>query len=156
MKPIYILHLCVVSVFMTTTPISAYEVLTHQDVSEHALIESDLKKNSSIIETLGLTPAQQFPGDDQKLRTIIDLVKHGAEQEDNLRGSRFLHHFYDPYHHVPLTSVSPTELIGLTILYGQPLLPTQKSFDWALEDFRDLGGDQLFSFKDARRYFFER
>ena len=27
--------------------------------------------------------------------------------------------------------------------------------DWALEDTQDLGADQLFSFKDARRYFFE-
>jgi len=88
------------------------------------------------------------------LRTITDLIKHGAEQEDELRGSRFVHHFYDPVYKRPLT-VSPNEIQELSVLYGRPFLPTQKSFDWALEDSSDLGGDQVFSFKDARRYFFE-
>jgi len=44
MKRIFILSLCVVSGIMSTATVSAYEVVTHEDISEHALTDSALKK----------------------------------------------------------------------------------------------------------------
>ncbi|NOT55998.1 MAG: hypothetical protein HOP18_15470 [Deltaproteobacteria bacterium] len=159
MNKLVVLFFLVVS-FVGSQTAFAYEVHTHQDIAHKAIEASELQTEEALLPSLGLKPFSHnqffsnstFPGG---VGTLGDLIEHGVEQEDNLRGSRFLHHFYDPYHHVPLTTVSPTEIIGLAILFGHPLLPTQKSFDWALEDSRDLGGDQVFSFKDARRYFFE-
>ena len=66
MKRRFILGLYFVCGIMSTTSVFAYEVLTHKDFSEHALADSALKKEASLITALGLAPAQQFPGTDQK------------------------------------------------------------------------------------------
>jgi len=137
--------------------ISAYEVQTHQDTSQAAFNVSVLQVDDGILHNLGLKPVTEkelFPNFRGELQTIEQLIQFGSEQEDDYPGSRFLHHFYDPTHEKGLDDITQSGLAATQARYGNTHLPLQKSFDWALEDTRDLGGDQLFSFKDARQHFF--
>src|SRR5262249_13173673 len=146
----------------------AYEIVTHEDISQKAIEVSVLASPSSALDGLQLKGAaeesQKFPGADEKERTIRDLIRYGAEQEDDLGfpgvgGSRFMRHFYDPLHNIPLTDFTAVDLEFVKMRFGVPYQPIQQSPTWALEDNGDfldskLGG-QIFSYKDAQKYFYK-
>ena len=146
-----------------------YEVPTHQGISQQAVQKSVLVTDGKVMQALGLKrlfpgkPDERigknelFPNSERDRHDIIDLVRDGAGFEDDFKGSRFLHHFYDPQHDVPLTDISGAGIAFLSFVFGTPYSPLQKSPDWALEDRQEylIGGfnGQLYSWRDARLYF---
>lgn len=119
---------------------SAYDIQTHRELSAQAVEKSVLRTDSSVLANLGLkllSEDELFPNSKGLERTIKDLVRDGAEFEDD--APRFFHHFYDPVYDRSLT-------IG-----GVPL--GYKSPDWALEDQGEIGGQDN-SFRGARRWLF--
>ena len=137
----YLKIIMVTSMFLVSTgSLEAYEPTTHEKMAEKATEMSDLDKpNPVVLLNLGLkpdirNPKQKFPNSDGKEKLILDLIKNGANFEDN--DSRPLNHFYDPISGKPLS-----------------LLLGHSSPDWALEDTVEPAG-QDYSYKDAREYFF--
>lgn len=137
--------------------VSAYEVSTHKLISVAAVNQSELKPNGEILKSLGLKPfldkdGELFPNSEQSdPKPILDLIQDGAGFEDDLPGSRFVHHFYDPVHDLPLMSLAPGDKEASTLLFGWLADPI-RSPDWILEDRGDISV-QEFSFKDARLHF---
>jgi hypothetical protein len=130
MKRLFVFLLLVPS-FMITKMVAAYEVQTHEQLSEQALSKSVLASEVTVLTNLGLEPLatnQKFQIPEEKPRTIIELIKDGSKFEDDF--PRSLNHFYNPLDNTGISNPSP---------------------DWALEDLSDLGG-QNNSFKDARQY----
>ena len=116
---------------------SAYEVPTHENMSESALARSDIA-TGNVLAQLGLDPYSSNeiftnPQTFNKNITIVKLVRQGANFEDNI--PRFLNHFYDPINNS-----------GLGVMNTSP--------GWALEDTAD-DGEQAYSYKDARQYFYD-
>lgn len=117
----------------------SYEPSTHIEISAEAAKLSIL---NGVLTNLGLDKSiedadQKLPNSEGVNRTILDLIKDGADFEDN--GIRSVNHFYDPLHDRPLN------------ILGAPL--GSKSPDWALEDNR-FEAVQDFSLKDARNYLY--
>jgi hypothetical protein len=137
--------------------VSAYEVSTHKLISVEAINRSVLSPDRDVLKNLGLKPfldedGEFFPNSEgSQPKTILDLVQDGAGFEDDLPGSRFVHHFYDPVHDIPLT-LAPGDKEGSSILFGGWLADPIRSPDWILEDRGDISV-QEFSFKDARLHF---
>ena len=115
---------------------NAYEVPTHENMSESALVRSDIAATGNLLTQLGLDPyssEEKFlnPKTLRKEITIKKLIRQGANFEDNI--PRFFNHFYDPINNsgLGLFSMSP---------------------DWALED-TSADGEQEYSYKDAINIF---
>ncbi|MES2353741.1 MAG: hypothetical protein V4568_04915 [Pseudomonadota bacterium] len=111
----------------------AYEVQTHETLSEAALNGSVLKTDSSVLARLGLEPLdrqQKFPGSDGQ-QEIVNLFKIGANLEDT--SIRAINHFYDPITDNGVAFTSPT---------------------WTLEDKGSIPR-QNYSFRDTRDYFYK-
>jgi hypothetical protein len=131
--------------FSLIYPISvvhAYEVGTHEEMSQNAVEISQLAKGD-ILTDLGLKSLdenQKFPNSKNNSGRIIELFRNGANFEDD--NVRPLNHFFDP-----------KSGYGLAIPNARP------SPDWALEDKGDVtdvsGRAQDFSYKDARKYFLD-
>lgn len=137
------LRLVSVLLLVSTNTSFAYEVDTHEDLSENAALVSVLAKDSSLLSHLGLQQLpldsgdQQFPNSQREPRSIVQLIRNGSNFEDN--NPRALAHFYNPRTGRPI--------IGL----GLP------SPDWALEDTGPqsllLLHQQEDSFADTRQFF---
>jgi hypothetical protein len=109
---------------------------THSDLSGAAVLKSTIDTDATLLPNLGLLPFSQNQLFSSK--TIVQLIQSGAIREDD--DTRALNHFYDP-----------DKDRALTVL----LYPVgKKSPDWALEDVGDIA-EQLFSYKDARDYFYK-
>lgn len=93
------------------------------------------------IDVAGIDDANRpFPNSKGQPRTIIRLVRDGANFEDSLSLFRPLRHFFNP-----------RTGQGLSV----PILGVQTpSPDWALNDRGDISG-QEFSYRDARQYLFD-
>jgi len=134
---------------MIITQAFAYELETHADLSQAALLSSVLSQPSSAVLTdLGLEESvnidRQFPGSSGVESSITQLFRTGARFEDSFPRPR--HHFYDPFNNRPLT------ILGIEVGRTSP--------DWALEDGGQISGilgigAQDFSFVDARGYLFK-
>ena len=116
----------------------AYEQPTHENMSESALVRSDIAVTGNLLTQLGLDPYSSNktfldPKTMSKQLTINELIRQGAKFEDNT--PRFLNHFYDPINNR-----------GLGAMNTSP--------GWALEDTAD-DGEQAYSYKDARQYFYD-
>jgi hypothetical protein len=116
---------------------NAYEVPTHENMSESALVRSDIA-TGDLLAQLGLDPYssnKKFlnPKTLRDQLTIKELLRQGANFEDN--APRFLNHFYDPINNT-----------GLGVMNTSP--------GWALEDTAD-DGEQAYSYKDAMQYFYD-
>ena len=123
---------------------AAYEVDTHQDMSENALNTSNLSMDTSVLSNLGLLPLtskQKFPNSKSEAQNIIELIRTGAKFEDDvtLVNPRPLNHFFNPLTNAALT-------VGIALGSASP--------DWALED-TGVIGNQDFSYRDARQYFYD-
>ena len=86
-------------------------------------------QDSDLLKNLGLSNSQP--------ETFLANVRFGANFEDS--GARSLNHFYNPVNGMPIPA-------GPFTNYTSP--------DWALEDRGDIS-DQAFSYKDARKYFYD-
>lgn len=139
-------RLLIAHVLTSASASFAYGIPTHRTLSERAVAASVLGKDRTVLYNLGVSANQQFPNFKGREETINELVKDGAEFEDNL--PRPLHHFYDPVNDRPLTNI-PWFLQPFLFVAGPP----RKSPDWALEDRGDID-KQDSSFKDARLYLY--
>jgi len=124
---------------------NAFEPETHGDISEDAATRS-VMNDRQLLKDLGIDVAgiddanRPFPNSKGQPRTIIRLVRDGANFEDSLSLFRPLRHFFNPR----------TDQ-GLSV----PILGVQTpSPDWALNDRGDISG-QEFSYRDARQYLFD-
>ncbi len=131
--------LLIILLFIRMEIATAYEVPTHEALSEQAAKKSTLNPqvDPSVVLNLGLQATslddtnQKFPNYKDDERTIRQLTQDGSAFEDN--GFRALNHFYNP-------------LTGRAISsFGSP------SPDWALEDHGEIGG-QNDSFFNARKF----
>lgn len=118
-------------------PLAAYEQITHQELSEKAAEASILKDANDILKELGLKGlrdlSQTFPNSNGDSRILLDVIKDGADFEDN--NIRPLFHFFDPLHDEGLLFfTSPT---------------------WALEDKGKIHLLQNYSFSDARDHLYK-
>lgn len=138
----FILIACTVSFLVSTSPSLAYEVTTHEDMSEAAAFSSVLAKPETL-SALGLTggmddPKLIFPNSKGNAKTIKFLIRDGSRFEDSLL--RPVNHFFD--------SIS-----------GDALLPlvAKPSPTWALEDKGSIVFPllQRYSFADARDYLYK-
>lgn len=123
-----------------------YEVDTHEVLTEAAADRSVLQIDRQVLKDLGLDKdirdrTQQFPNSANSPRTVLGLLRDGANFEDDLFSTvRVLRHFYNP-----ITGQ------GLSTL----VLPAQTpSPDWALAP-RGSDSNQQFSYWDARQYLFD-
>ena len=138
MNPAVLLAVIGLSIAGIAAESMAYEILTHQDLTEAAADRSVLTLDPSVLKNLGLErgvrdQTQTFPNSKRRERRILDLLRDGAEFEDDaVPVLGFTRHFYNP-----VTG------LGLNITR----LPTQTaSPDWALQ------GGQEFSYLHARQY----
>lgn len=128
---------CCVSVSMSAF---AYEVTTHEDLSEQAVLRSKLK---DVLPSIGLKTTNDPLTDIDTTRTIAEWIIIGANHEDDTISAnfaRYRNHFFDPQHGVAGYSFGA--------LSGEP------SLDWALEDTKTFI-TQSYSFKKARQYFYD-
>lgn len=143
-----IIYAGVLGILLQPLSTFAYKEDTHMQISRASASSSNLTK-IELLNDLGLTfpiedDKQQFPDSDGIPRSIINLIRQGANFED--KDSRALNHFFNPLTNQPLT------IFGFSILNAT-------SPDWALEDKGDIanniGGAQDFSYKDARQSFYK-
>ena len=148
------LAICTLGLLSQSVSISAYEIDTHEKLSQEAYSVSNLLQSPDIQKNLGLLSSDMFPGSDGIPKSIIRLIGDGAKFEDDTNGiKRPLNHFYDPVHNLPLNinGVKVGDLLCAVPGIGCQL--TEMSPDWAIEDSKDIS-QQSFSFKDARQYFY--
>nr|MCU0974138.1 hypothetical protein [Burkholderiales bacterium] len=122
----------------------AYEIETHEVLSEAAVDASALVNNSSQLERLGLQrgvrdPRQRFPDSKSDVLTVLGLVRQGARYEDDVLTlpPRPLHHFFDPATGKGL-SIDPLRYVGILPVSVLNLIAgvnatNQASPDWALD-----------------------
>lgn len=145
----------------------AYEIVTHWQLSNASYGLSNLA-SESLLRQLGIKEVAEErlfrafhrggkrelyevePTCDPKTRmTLRQLLACGAMYED-IPGPRSFSHFFDPAHNGdPLTVygyLKPGLVIG-----GNPNMPSP---DWSIGD-KDYPIGQMFSYRDARRYFFD-
>ncbi|MBZ0092498.1 MAG: hypothetical protein K8F27_09790 [Sulfuricellaceae bacterium] len=148
----YISFLLVGSALLFALEGVAYEVDTHEKLSETAAKNSILSSDTDVLKNLGLLPSIEdnnnlFPNSEGKPRNILNLIKDGANFEDNLSLYRPINHFFNPLNWTGLT-------------YAGLPLPNWPSLVWALENNGQIDGvlgvgKQEFSNRDAREYFFK-
>ena len=136
-------------IFLISFNSYAYKEKTHEELSENAVIISNISIDPSLLTNLGLQPYnsdQEFinPSDPAGVKiSLRSLFRNGASYEDKF--PRSLNHFYNPI------SDSGLPIVG-------PLPAGNTSPDWALEDTGEathvLAGDQEFSYKEAMGYFY--
>jgi len=123
-----------------TQSVLAYEVSTHEDMSEQAALMSSL---NGYLPTIGLKSLDEELTDINTKQSIVKWIRKGANDEDDTISTnfaRYRNHFYDPQHG------------GAGYSYG--LFTGEPSPDWALEDTRAFV-TQSYSLKDARQYFYD-
>ena len=147
--------LLIIYILFSSGKVLSYEIETHQEISQKALDSSMVTTDETVLTNLGLQPLsakQKFLNSQGVQHRIDELIQDGAGFEDNLPGSRFVHHFYDPVHDLPLTDYTAIDQLGSTIFFGGWLADPIRSPDWALEDVGDISV-QEYSWKDARLHF---
>lgn len=135
---------CLISLlFLMSASAFAYNTNTHSDISEKAVLESQLQLDTSLLKDLGINPTQEFKNSAGKNGSFLETIRSGAVLEDDQ--PRPLNHFFNPVNGAPLS------------LGGMSLGVNSTSPDWILEDKGDqsLFGDQKYSYKDARAYFYD-
>jgi hypothetical protein len=148
------LFIVLIGGFVVTPAVRAYEVETHMQMSSLAVQTSIL---GSIIKqyALGITvvnPDALSPGEvvyfgvDYPLtdpnngalnEDFATTIRLGSNWEDS--GDRSGNHFFNPVDNHPLPPVLSTKF--------------NTSPDWALEDQKQFGADQLYSYAHARQYY---
>lgn len=135
-----ILALVMVGYIFLPKCVLAYEVSTHEDMSEIAALMSSL---NAYLPMIGIASLDEELADANAKQSIIKWLRKGAHDEDDTISTnfaRYRNHFYDSQHSGAGYSYGP--------LTGEP------SPDWALEDSRTFT-TQSYSFKRARQYFYD-
>ncbi|MCY7387276.1 MAG: hypothetical protein LH481_04310, partial [Burkholderiales bacterium] len=152
----------VASILLTiSASASAYERITHKDLSEAAARNSVLG-TPKFLSQLGLAPAvisdtglNRFATSEGGAESILELIKFGADWEDS-RGEKVqaTRHFFNP---VTNEALSAGPFILPVSPFYIPRISGIRSPDWALEDVSYDPGildlPQIFSYKYARSYF---
>lgn len=143
------MRLVAILICLFSSSVLAYEERTHELLSTEALKVSILADtNKQVLVKLGLKSElfdrsnQAFPNSNNRDQSINQLIRFGAEFEDDHVTERSLHHFYDPFYDRAL------DIPGLS-LFREP----KTSPDWVIEDIADIPA-QDYSYKDAVNYFF--
>ena len=122
----------------------AYEIETHEVLSEAALDASALVADVSQLGRLGLQrgvrdPRQRFADSKSERLTVLGLVRQGARYEDDFLTlpPRPLNHFFDPATGKGL-SIDPLQYVGILPVSVLSLIAgvnatNQASPDWALD-----------------------
>jgi len=122
----------------------AYEVETHQHLSEKAFLQTVVATDPAKRERIGLLldvsdDRQRFRDSTAELATVTQLVLRGARYEDDVLAlpPRLLHHFFDPATGKGL-SIDPLQYVGIlpasvVLLIAGVNATNQASPDWALE-----------------------
>lgn len=121
-------------------PVLAYEVGTHEEISEEAALTSSLP---AYLPAIGLQSLDDQLEDIDTRHSIVRWIRLGAHDEDDASSTnfaRYRHHFFDPQHGGAGYSFG--------VFGGEP------SPDWALEDTRTFI-TQSYSFNEARQYFYD-
>ena len=117
--------------------VHAYEPISHQDMSERAVGKSVLSNASALVRMgfSGDIASIGFLNSQGQNLSILQLIRFGADWEDNRGPLQAPRHFYNP-------------------VDGSKLLPLigETSPDWALED-RGVKDGQPFSYRLMRRNF---
>ncbi len=116
----------------------AYEVGTHEKLSEAAHNGSVIATDPNFLQNFGINSSDEFLNSKNEKKTIVELIKSGAKFEDD--NKRPLNHFFDPTRNIPLT------VLGAALGRTSP--------DWALEDIALISA-QEYSYRDARDYLFK-
>ncbi len=120
--------------------IHAYDLDTHEKLSEAAHNSSVISTDPNLLPNLGIKSSDEFLNSKNERKTVVELIKSGARFEDD--NVRSLNHFFDPANDRGLT-------FGI-------VSAGFKSPDWALKALHTIGDDQqAFSLKDARDYLFK-
>ena len=129
---------------LTSNAVLAYEVESHELLSEAALEQSVLINDPAKLGRLGMPLGirdvrQQFRDSKSKTSTILGLVRQGAHYEDDVLAlpPRPLHHFFDPATGKGL-SIDPLQYVGIlpasvVLLIAGVNATNQASPDWALD-----------------------
>jgi hypothetical protein len=123
-----------------STSLPAYEVKTHEDISEQAVLQSGLK---DFLPAIGLKTTNDTLVDINVNKTIAEWIIQGANDEDDTISTnfaRYRNHFFDPQHG------------GAGYSFGA--LTGEPSADWGLEDTRTFI-TQSYSLRNARQYFYD-
>ena len=132
------------TLILAASSVGAYELDTHETMSESAVLESVLSKNPSVLKDLGLPQAnEEVLPFDGKPRSILNIVGRGARLEDTLTSSRPINHFFDPTRAGDANNGAARGFVSILNPISSP--------SWALEDGQAHGGQDN-SFRDARRY----
>lgn len=120
---------------------NAYEIRTHELLTEQAALQSVLQRDPAVLKDLGIEggiAGQKFPNAQGRPLTIQSLLQFGVVKEDDI--PRFTRHFYSP-------------LTGRGMNAGN--FPNQPSSpDWALAPvgtFTGIATEQRNSYWDARQ-----
>ncbi|MGD9390540.1 MAG: hypothetical protein PVG18_08715, partial [Thioalkalispiraceae bacterium] len=119
--------------FILSNSVSAYEISTHQKISEYAYDNSILAKDE-FFNNIGFDAEESFLGYDNIRKRAFLLMSDGSKNEDG--GLRFLNHFYAP------------QMGG----EGLTKTPGMASPDWVLEEQNNSA--QTFSYSDAINSFY--
>ncbi|HUQ94485.1 MAG TPA: hypothetical protein VM120_22575, partial [Bryobacteraceae bacterium] len=140
--------LCAILILLSGTPqaVFGYEVVTHSEISRHA-VDGSVLSASLKVKDLGLDPyspaddRQQFPSSEEGDKSIRGLIEYGARFEDTRGDTQALRHFFNPLNGSPLD----LPIIGTWRSTASP--------DWALAD--DPSQDQPFSYRMLQQYFYD-
>jgi len=123
-----------------------YEPATHQALSERAVERSILGDPSkqllidfALIDDIGSSSPIFSTSTGIENQSVVQLIRFGADFEDDIETERSLNHFYDPQNDRPLFAFGETRGIA--------------SPDWSLGDVVDITDEQEFSYRHANEYF---
>jgi len=121
---------------------AAYEIRTHEKLSEVAAKNSILQSDPAVMRSLGLPSSIEdnnnpLPNSDGEPKSVLDLIKDGSRFEDGKYpiSIKPLFHFFDPLHDDGL------------FLFTSPT--------WALEDKGKIHVLQNYSYGDARNFLYK-
>ncbi len=121
--------LILIGVLLPLTNVWAWEVNTHRELTEQAINIKEAELNAYLINNLGLEGGLNASVEGGSPR---DLMIQGSDREDN--APRYLRHFHEP--------ITNRGLLNGTF---------DSSINWSLR----AGGDQEWSWNDAREYYFK-
>lgn len=134
---------------------NAYEETTHEILTRYAVMQSNLYKDASLLNDLGLNIAGPYKTSEGSVGDLATITALGARIEDH--GSiRSVFHFFDPQYNNfqgrGLQLPYPSSIPGL----GNVIMP---STDWSLEDRGEVQGaptyPQEFSYRNGQHNFFQ-
>ena len=125
--------LVVVATLLLPASGRAWEVDTHEELTEQAINIKEGDLNTYLKNNLGLEGGLNEVVDE---KTVREWMIEGSNTEDN--GIRFVNHF-----HEPLSNLGSRIFSGISVI------------EWSLKSVGAQGGEDSYSWNDAREYYFK-